>query len=257
MTNIFDLTGKIAIVTGASSGLGIQFANALADQGASIAIAARRKDRLDALAKQLNDRGKRCIAIQCDVSKEEDIIKAVEQVIKHYGRIDILINNSGTANAFKAEEQSTEEWKRIIDVNLTGVYLFAREVGKVMIAQKYGKIINIGSIHSNLAISSAIHSISAYCASKGGVQMLTKSLAAEWAKYNITVNAIAPAYFPSEMTADAAGSKEFEQFIQFRCPMGRMGKDGELNGAVIYFASDASSYTTGQTLNIDGGWNTI
>lgn len=257
MTNLFDLTGKVAVVTGASSGLGVQFANALADQGASIAIVARRKERLDALAEQLKARGKKCIAIQCDVSKEEDIVRAVEQTVKHYGRLDILINNSGTANAFKAEEQSLEEWRKVIDVNLTGVYLFAREAAKVMIAQKYGKIVNVGSIHSNLAINSAVHCISAYCASKGGVLMLTKSLAAEWAKYNITVNAIAPAYFPSEMTADAVGSREFEQFVQLRCPMGRMGRDGELNGAVIYFSSDASSYTTGQILNIDGGWNTI
>lgn len=257
MTNIFDLTGKVAIVTGASSGLGVQFANALAEQGASLAIVARRKDRLDALAKQLTEQGKKCIAIQCDVSKEEDIVKAVDQIVKHYGRIDILVNNSGTANTSKAEDQTLAEWDMVMDVNLTGVYLFAREVGKVMIAQKYGKIINLGSIHSNLAINSAVHSLSAYAATKGGVQMLTKALAAEWAKYNITVNALAPAYFPSEMTADAAASNEFEQFVQLRCPMGRMGRDGELNGALIYFASDASSYTTGQTLNVDGGWNAI
>lgn len=237
--------------------MGVQFANILADQGAKLAILARRKERLDTLASQLQKNGHECLAIQCDVTKEQDIVAAVRKVKEHYGRIDILVNNSGVANAAKAEEQTHEEWNAVIDTNLTGVYLVAREVGKVMIGQKYGKIINIGSIHSNTAINAAVHTITAYCASKGGVQMLSKALAAEWAKYNITVNTMAPAYFESEMTAEAASSPDFQGFLAFRCPMGRMGREGELNGALLYFASDASSYTTGQTLNIDGGWNTI
>lgn len=257
MQNLFDLTGKIALVTGASSGLGVDFSKALAGQGASLAIVARRKDRLDALAAELEKQGTRCFAVQCDATNEQEIVDAVKQIQDHYGRIDILVNNAGTAVDAKAEIQTKEQWNRVIDINLSGVYMFAREVGKVMIEQKYGKIINLGSLHSNTAISAALEHITAYCASKGGVQMLTKALAAEWAQYNITVNALGPAYFPSEMTQGAIGNDGFGQFVAARCPMGRFGRSGELNGALIYFASDASSYTTGQLLNIDGGWNCI
>lgn len=257
MSNLFSVAGKVAFITGASSGLGAQFARALAENGAYVAICARRKERLDDLAAEINTAGGQALAIQCDVTDENSVISAVNTAKQHFGRIDILVNNAGVANAIKAEEQSTAEWRRVLDANLTGVYIVAREVGKVMIEQKYGKIINIGSLHSNTVINSAVETISAYCSSKSGVQMLTKSLAAEWAKYNITVNAIGPAYFLSEMTEAATESAEFLQFLSFRCPMGRMGNEGELNGALIYFASDASSYTTGQLLNVDGGWNTI
>nr|WP_250230237.1 SDR family oxidoreductase [Anaeropeptidivorans aminofermentans] len=257
MMSLFDLTGKVAVVTGASSGLGVQFAHALAEQGASLALVARRKDRLDKLAEEFNNKGTKAIAVKCDASKEEEIIAAVKEIKNHFGRIDILVNNAGVGLVDKAENQSKELWDTVIGINLTGVFLFSREVAKVMIPQKYGKIINLGSLHSNTAISAAVNSVSAYCASKGGVQMLTKSLAAEWAQHNITVNAIGPAYFPSEMTDSAVSNEGFKQFVEARCPMGRFGRDGELNGALIYFASDASSYTTGQLLNIDGGWNTI
>lgn len=257
MKNLFDLTGKVALVTGASSGLGVQFAKALAGQGASIAIVARRKERLDELAKELSDQGTKCLAVKCDASNESDIINAVETIKKEFGRIDILVNNAGIALGDAAEKQTLADWQKVMDINITGVYLFAREVGKVMIEQNYGKIINMGSIHSNTVISPSVHKISPYATSKGAVQMLSKSLAAEWAQYNITVNTLAPAYFPSEMTASAAGNDAFKAFVKTRCPMGRLGKEGELNGALIYFASDASSYTTGQTLNVDGGWNCI
>lgn len=254
---MFDLTGKVAFVTGASSGLGSEFARALAGQGASVALVARRKDRLDALAAELEGKGTKALVIQCDAAKEEEIISAVKQAKDYFGRIDILVNNAGVAAIPKAEAQTKEEWDFVVDINLTSVFLFAREVGKIMIEQKYGKIINIGSIHSNTAITTEMHQLSAYAASKGGVQMLTKALAAEWAKYNITVNAIGPSYFHSEMTGPFANNQVFLDFVKGRCPMGRMGNPPELSGALIYFASDASSFTTGQLLNVDGGWNTI
>jgi gluconate 5-dehydrogenase len=173
----------------------------------------------------------------------------------HYGRIDILVNNAGTARANPAESQSDEDWNAVIGTNLNSVYFMAREVGGVMIGQKYGKIINVGSIHSSVAMPG--RPLNAYCTSKGGVLMLTKALAAEWAKYNITVNAIGPAYFPSEMTETAMSNPDFLNTVRTYCPMGRPGRAGELDGAVIYFASDASSYTTGQLLTIDGGWTAI
>ena len=154
-----------------------------------------------------------------------------------------------------AEVQSDEVWNKMMDMNLSSVYFFAREVGKHMVENNYGKIINIGSIHSTVAMTGL--PLSAYCTSKGGVLMLTKSLANEWAKYNITVNAIGPAYFESEMTEAVVGDEEFAKVVKTYCPMGRIGKRGELDGAVVYFASDASSYTTGQILSVDGGWTVI
>lgn len=255
MSNIFDLKGRVALVTGASSGLGVQFAKALANQGADIAIAARRTDRLEQVKKEIEAMGVRCFAVKCDMLVSEDIKDMVKAVKDHYGRIDILVNNAGVGKMIPAETQTDEEWLSTTKVNIDGVYYTAREVGKVMIEQNYGKIINIGSIHSTVAMAGS--PISAYCTSKGAVVMMTKALANEWAKYNITVNTIGPAYFPSEMTQDALATEGFDLVIKAYCPMGRPGRDGELDGAVVYFASDASSYTTGQYLAVDGGWTSI
>ena len=253
--DIFDLKGKVALVTGASSGLGVQFATALAKQGADLAIIARRQEKLEEVKKPIEDLGVRCLAVRCDVLNNEAVKEAVSAIKNHYGRIDILVNNAGTARSNPAESQSDDDWNAVINTNLNSVYFMAREVGKVMIEQKYGKIINVGSIHSTVAMAPS--PLNAYCASKGGVMMLTKALASEWAKYNITVNAIGPAYFPSEMTDSTLSNPAFETVIKTYCPMGRPGKTGELDGAVVYFASDASSYTTGQLLSVDGGWTAI
>jgi gluconate 5-dehydrogenase len=253
--DLFDLHGKIALVTGASSGLGVQFAKALARQGADLAILARRREKLEETRKTLESLGARCLALPCDVLQIAEIRSAVSAVREHYGRIDILVNNAGTARAKPAESQSDEDWNAVINTNLNSVYFVAREVGKVMIAQKYGKIINLGSIHSRVGMPG--RPLNAYCASKGGVLMLTRALAAEWAQYGITVNAIGPAYFPSEMTGGAMADPAFAGAVKNFCPMGRPGREGELDGAVIYFASDASSYTTGQLLCVDGGWTAL
>ncbi|AEC02591.1 SDR family oxidoreductase [Parasphaerochaeta coccoides] len=252
---LFDLTGKKAIVTGASSGLGVQFALALARQGADVAVVARRVEKLQDVQKQIESLGVKSIALKCDVSKSSDIASVVAEVKKQFGRIDILVNNAGIALAGPAEAQDDELWTTMMNVNINGVYYFAREAGKVMLEQKYGKIINIGSIHSTVAMKGL--PLTAYCTTKGGVEMLTKALANEWAKKGITVNAIGPAYFPSEMTGGLLANEGMRQLIETSCPMGRPGRDGELDGALIYFASDASSYTTGQLLTVDGGWTTI
>ena len=253
--SLFDLTGKKAIVTGASSGLGVQFAKALAAQGADVAVLARRMEKLEEVAKEIESLGVSCLPVKCDVLEKEDIYAAVKKVHEAFGRIDILVNNAGVAVNAPAESQSNEDWERVIDTNLTSVYYMAREVGKIMIKQNYGRIINIGSIHSRVAMAGL--GISGYCASKGGVFMLTKDLANEWAKYGITVNAIGPSYFASEMTDEVLEDPGFKQLLQAYCPMGRVGNPGELDGALIYFASDSSSFTTGQLLNIDGGWTAI
>jgi len=255
LSNLFNIEGKIAIVTGASSGLGRQFALALAREGAKLAILARRVERLEQVKAEVEALGTECIAVRCDVTDTSDIKNAVNTVKEHYGRIDILVNNAGIALGEPAEVQSDDTWETMIRTNLNGVYYVAREVGKVMVEQKYGKVINIGSIHSTVSMLGS--PISAYCTTKGGVAMMTKALANEWAKYNITVNAIGPAYFESEMTGQIINTDLFQQAVQIYCPMGRVGRPGELDGAIVYFASDASSYTTGQLLTIDGGWTTI
>ena len=255
MSNLFNIEGKSAIVTGASSGLGRQFALALAREGANVAILARRTDRLEQVKAEVEALGVKCISVKCDVADNESIKAAVAEVKEAFGRIDILVNNAGIGTGAPAESMEENTWDSTIRINLSGVYYVAREVGKVMIEQNYGKIINLGSIHSTVAMMGS--PISAYCASKGGVEMLTKALANEWAKYNITVNAIGPAYFESEMTDMVINTPEFGMALQAYCPMGRAGRPGELDGALIYFASDASSYTTGQLLTVDGGWTTI
>jgi NAD(P)-dependent dehydrogenase (short-subunit alcohol dehydrogenase family) len=255
MKNYFDLTGKVAIITGASSGLGVQFAKALGEQGAKLALFARREEKLQAVQKELQDAGYEAIYEVTDVLNTDNIAESVAKVVDQYSRIDILINGAGVAVIYPAEEQPISEWDKTINTNLNGVYYVAREVGKVMVKQKYGKIINLGSIHSTVAMPGL--GISAYTAAKGGVKMLTKALASEWAKYNITVNAIGPAYFESEMTQDVIGGEEFQAAVKAYCPMCRVGEPGELDGAVLYFASDASRYCTGQLLSIDGGWTAI
>jgi gluconate 5-dehydrogenase len=255
MTNLFDLTGKVSVVTGASSGLGAQMAKALAGNGADVAIVARRLEKLEALKSEIEKLGVKCYVHKCDVQDVEQIKQTVTDIEAHFGKIDILCNNAGIGLFDVAENQSDEIWNTMMATNLNAHYFFSREVGKGMIKRGYGKIIMTGSIHSNVAMLEL--PLSAYATTKGGIQMMVKALATEWAKYGITVNAIGPAYFPSEMTSDVLGGEEFQNVIKLRCPMGRAGRDGELDGAVLYFASDASSYTTGQLLSIDGGWTAI
>ncbi len=257
MKNLLDLTGKVALVTGASSGLGVQFAKALAEQGADIAICARRLEKLEAVKKDIEALGVKCFAYKCDVLKVDEIRAMVKAVEEHYGKIDILVNNAGVGDATPAADLPDETWRNVLGTNLDAVFYVAREVGKVMLKNGYGKIINVGSLHSEVVMSNTTWPVPAYAAAKGGVKMLTKALAVEWAKNGITVNAIGPAYFGSEMTNDILSTGGFDPVAAAYCPMGRAGREGELNGAVLYFASDASSYTTGQILYIDGGWTAI
>lgn len=185
----------------------------------------------------------------------EHIKNAVEQVEKEFSRIDILVNNAGLGLFDNADKTTDDMWHKMIDTNLNGVYFFAREVGEVMLKQKYGRIINVGSIHSTVAMNGL--PLTAYCSTKGGVLMLTKALANEWAKHGITVNAIGPGYFALGMAEGLVADPKFAKIIEFMCPMGRAGMSGELDTTVLYFASDASTYTTGQIITVDGGWTTI
>ncbi len=257
MSDLFDLTGKVALVTGASSGLGVQFARALAKQGAKLALLARREEKLQAVQKEIEDLGVECIYQKCDVSDSNNIKEAVKAVLDHYGTIDILVNNAGIGNSTPAADLDIADWNQVINMNLSSLFYVAKEVAPTMINNKYGKIINIGSVHSEAAMHPTTWPVPAYASAKHGVKGLTKSLAAEWAPYNITVNAIGPAYFASEMTQDMIGDEGFLQVMKTYCPMGRTGRPGELDGALVYFASDASSYTSGQLLLVDGAWTTI
>lgn len=257
MKNLFDLTGKVALVTGASSGLGVQFAKALANYGADIAICARRVEKLEAVKAEIEEMGVKCLAYRCDVTDSALVADMVAKIEADFGKIDILINNAGIGSALPAESMPDAEWQAVINTNLNAVYYVAREVGKVMIKNGYGKIVNIGSLHSEVVMNNTLWPVPAYAAAKGGVKMLTKALAAEWAKYGITVNAIGPAYFASEMTASLMEGDVMAPVTAAYCPMARVGLPGELDGAIVYFSSDASSYTTGQLLCVDGGWTTI
>lgn len=252
MNNIFDLTGKKAIVTGASSGLGAQFAKALAGQGADVAILARRFERLQTLAEEINAMGVKCIPVQCDVTVESQVEEAVNKIAAEFGQIDILVNNAGVAGVGATEDLPLEEWNRVITTNLTGVFLVAKHVARKMKEKNVGSIINISSIAGFVSFEGM--SVAAYGASKGGVVNLTRNLASEWGKYGIRVNSIAPGFFPSEMTQAFVEDPNMLAYVKSRTALDRWGKEGELNGLLIYLASDASSYTTGQNIAVDGGW---
>lgn len=253
LQQLFDLSGRVAIVTGAGSGLGANFAEALAEAGADVVCVGRRVERVKETAGRLEHMARRALAIQADVTDERAVTALVQQTIEHFGRLDILINNAGIAVAGPPEELNLADWQRVVDVNLTGVFLCAREAAKAMIAAKTGgRIINIASILG--AVASEPVPAAAYDATKGAVVNLTRDLAVHWAPHGILVNAIGPAYFPSEMTEAFLAAPEMRAEIERRTPLGRVGRPDELKGPVVFLASDAASYITGQTLYVDGGW---
>lgn len=252
MKNYLDLTGHVAVVTGASSGLGREYAKALAENGAKVAIMARRVERLEEVKNEIEAAGGECLPVPVDVSNEDAVVSAVQKVVDHLGKIDILVNNAGAIKVTPSVELTLADWQKVVDVSLTGYFLMAREVGKHMIENNYGRIINTASMFGLIA---GFHMTNlAYNATKGAVPNFTRSLAQEWAEYNITVNAIAPGMFPSEMMVM---DDSVEQLLKFRAPVGRPGKIEELLGQLLLFASENSAYTTGQTIAIDGGWTAV
>jgi 2-dehydro-3-deoxy-D-gluconate 5-dehydrogenase len=248
MNQLFDLNGKIALVTGASRGLGKAMAVGLTKAGAKVVVA----DILDTTetVNEIKKLGNESISVKVDVSRKEDITTMVEQATKKFGRIDILINNAGIVRSAPAESMSEKDWDDVIKINLKGEFLVAQEVGKQMIKQKSGKIINIASVAGQFGSAQS----ASYSASKAGVILMTKTLAIEWAKYNIRVNAICPGVFITSMTDAFLEDKAFMQMIKTRVPLARYAEPNELVGTVIYLASKASDYMTGHTLVIDGGW---
>lgn len=252
MKNYMDLTGRVAIVTGASSGLGYEYSKALAENGAAVAAFARRLDRLEKLKEEIEAAGGICLPVPCDVSKEQQVIDGVKKVADTFGKIDILVNNAGMIAYCPTTELKLEDWQKVVDVSLTGYFLMSRECAKYMIPKNYGRIINTASMFGH--ICGKDHPILVYNTTKGAIPNFTRSLAQEWAKYNITVNAIGPGQFPSEMMVFDEATLAY---LKQRCPIARPGKIEELCGQLLLFASEANSYTTGQTIYIDGGWTCV
>ena len=246
----FDLSGKVAIVTGAGRGMGYHIALALARYGADLVVCSRTLSELEKVAAEIEPLGRRVLIQKMDVTNIPEIHSMVEAAVKTFGRIDLLVNNAGLNIPQWAEEVTEEAWDRVFDINLKGTFFCAQAVGKVMIRQKRGKIINISSQSGSVGLIMR----SAYCASKGGLNLLTKVLALEWAKHNILVNAIAPTFLETPMTKPMLEKKEFHDYVMGNILLGRLAKFEDVTGAVIYLASEASNMVTGHVLLIDGGW---
>jgi len=249
--DIFNLSGKTAIITGASQGIGKGLAYALANAGANLALVSRNEKLLRETTREINKLGGKTIFIKADVAQEREVLTATQEVLKKFSTIDILVNCAGIMIRGSVENITEEDWDKLFSVNLKGVFLFSKAVGKIMIKQRKGKIINISSISSVVGGEN----IPIYSCSKGGVKQLTKAMAVGWAKYNINVNAIAPGYFRTNMTQSLYNNPEIREKILNRIPMRRWGNPMEdLSGAVIFLSSSASDYITGQTIFVDGGY---
>lgn len=250
VNKLFDLSGRVALVTGGSIGLGRQMAEGLAEMGANLVLCARKKERCEQAAQELGQLGIRTLALGCDVKNPEQVHDVVQETVKQFGRIDILINNAGTSWGAPVEEMRLEHWNKVIETNLTGTFLFSQAAGKFMVRQRRGKIINIASVAGLRGAPPEFQAIG-YHASKGGVIAFTKDLACKWGVHNIQVNAIAPGWFPTHMS-QVVIEKNKEAFLK-KIPLGRFGSDHDLKGAAVFLASDASDFVTGHVLVVDGG----
>ncbi|GAK57604.1 short-chain dehydrogenase/reductase SDR [Candidatus Vecturithrix granuli] len=250
--NLFDLTGKVAIVTGSSRGLGQYLARALAHAGADVVITSRTLESLTPFKAEIEALGRKSLPLALDVRDYDSIQTMVAAAYDHYGKIDILVNNAGCNVRKPAVEVSWDEWNLVLDTNLRGSFFVAQAVAKKMIPRSYGRVINIGSVTTMAGYAG----ITPYCASRGGVKQMTMSLADDWGPYGITVNCLAPGWFRTEQTKALYDNTAWVEYIIDRIPLKRVGQPHDLDGAVVFLASDASAYITGQTLLVDGGIST-
>lgn len=251
---LFDLTDRVALVTGGSRGLGLQIAEGLGEMGAKVVVTARKRQELDEAVRHLESLGVKCVAIACDLSKAEAIPAMVAEAVERLGPIDILVNNAGTTWGAATVEHPLEAWQKVVDLNLTAMFVVSQEVGRrCMVPRKRGKVINIASILGLIGGGDAERpGTIAYNTTKGGVVNFTRSLAAEWAPHNINVNAIAPGFFPTKMTQGLRKMVGDER-LAARAPLNRMGGPEDLKGLAVLLASDASAFITGQIVAVDGG----
>ena len=248
---LFDLTGKVAIITGGGGGLGRQMGRALAEMGADIVLCGRKAEHFEEAAAELRVLGVRALGLRCDVTSPDDVRALVDRTKAEFGRIDVLVNNAGRAWVAPAATMPVEEWRRVLEVNLTGAFLCAQAAGNVMIEQGGGKIINIASVAGLGGAMPEVLDAIAYNTSKGGLINFTRDLAVKWGRHKINVNAIAPGWFPSRMSS--AIVERWGDRLSRTIPLGRIGGDEDLKGAIVYLASRASDYITGQVLAVDGG----
>ena len=256
MKNYFDLKGHVAVVTGASTGLGLQMAKAFASQGANLVLLARRMNLLEENAKAITEEfGVEVLPFACDITKTEMVEAAVKATMERFGRVDILVNNAGTGAVGPAEEITDDQFRHEMNIDLFGTFVCAREFGKEMIKAQYGRIINIASMYGlvgNMIVGSA-----PYHAAKGGVVNFTRALAAEWGKYGVTVNSICPGYFYTDLTTETLDSDYFQAIAKRSIPLERYGRSGELDTCALFLASPASTYVTGQNIAVDGGYTCV
>ncbi len=252
---LFDLCGKVAVVTGGGKGIGFKMAEGLAEAGANVILCSRRVENCQQSAAEIAKRGVKTLALKCDVKSPADIQSVVESALKEFGKIDVLVNNSGTNWGAAAEEYPLDGWQKVMETNMTGTFLFSQYVGREMIRQKKGSIINIASIMGMIGMEADVADAIAYSASKGALITFTKDLAAKWARYNIRVNAIAPGWFPSDMSRFVLENQGMK--LKAHIPMRRFGEGDELKGATVFLASEASSYVTGTIMPVDGGYVSV
>jgi len=249
--DLFRLDGKTALVTGGGRGLGEQIAEGLAEAGANVVVCSRKLEACQKVSQRLEEMGVRSMAFRCDITNPDDITRVVEETVQHFGTIDILVNNSGATWGAKVEDMPLEAWQKVINTNVTGTFLMSQAVGKVMIAQGGGKIINIASVAGLGGVDPRVMNTIGYNTSKGAIITFTKDLAVKWGPHGITVNAIAPGFFPTKMSKvilQYAGD-----YIAGNTPLRRLGTGKDLKGVAVFLASEASAFVTGDTIIVDGG----